>query len=81
MSSEQITHGPGLTWDQPPVDRTLHMVSAPTLGSKEKDDRNGFFEVRLHREGSQYVLAELYHMQRGDGTDWSKEHGPIPLPL
>ncbi|MFI6638108.1 metallophosphoesterase family protein [Streptomyces sp. NPDC050504] len=54
------------------ADWTMRIAGAPTLGSKESDEQNGYNEVFVAREGREHVLA--LRVVRFDGGQW--EAGP-----
>ena len=51
------------------TERVLHVVSAPSLGSKEVGERRGFNEIRLVREGENRHIVEIRQLVQ-QGADW-----------
>jgi len=49
--------------------RVLHVVSAPSLGSKEVGERRGYNEIRIVREGENRHIVEIRQFVQ-QGPDW-----------
>jgi hypothetical protein len=46
----------------------LRIIGAPTLGSRERDEHNGFNEIAIHREGEECnVVVTIFGRQ---GQSW-----------
>ncbi len=50
-------------------ERVLHVVSAPSLGSREVGERRGYNEIRLVREGENRHIVEIRQFVQ-QGADW-----------
>lgn len=55
---------------------TVHIAAAPSLGSKERDESNGYNEIRVFREGDALTAVEIRTV-RFQGSAW-KESGEEP---
>ena len=68
------------TWPGRHGDRTLHIASAPTLGSRETADQLGFVEIAVFYEGYKPVEVELAVVKR-IGTQWTRTAEVMTIPI
>jgi len=57
-------------------DRALHIAAAPSLGSTETSDRNGFNEIRIYREGDERYQIEVLRYS-WKGQTWAEDSSPV----